>query len=45
MDQASTDVTIPEITGFQGEQKRVVLDKITVPGKEGFIIVLKKKNK
>jgi hypothetical protein len=45
MDQASADISIPEISGFQSAQKRVALDKITLPGKEGFIIVLKKRDK
>ena len=45
MEQASTDVFIPEIKGFQAEQKSAALNKITIPGKEGFIIVLKKRKK
>jgi hypothetical protein len=41
MKPSSTDIFIPEIAGFQAEQKSVSLDKITIPGKKGFIIVLK----
>ena len=43
MDPATTTVFIPDIPGFQKEQKSVSLNKITIPGKEGFLIVLKKK--
>jgi len=42
---SSTEILIPEIVGFQAEQKSVSLGKITIPGKKGFIIVLKKKNR
>jgi hypothetical protein len=45
MDPASTDIFVPEIEGFQLEQKSISLDKITIPGKEGYLIVLKKRNK
>ena len=45
MNPSSTDIFIPEIAGFQAEQKSVSLDKITLPGKKGFIIVLKKRTR
>jgi hypothetical protein len=44
LDPLSTDIFIPEINGFQTEQKSVHLDKISIPGKEGFLIVLRKRN-
>ncbi len=44
-DRAATDIYIPGIKGFQSEQKSVELNKISVPAKEGFLIVFKKKNK
>ena len=34
---------IPEIKDFQSEQASVSIDKMTIPGKKGFLIVLKKK--
>ena len=43
MDPGSTDIFIPEIKEFQTEQKSVSLEKITIPGKKGFLIVLKKR--
>jgi hypothetical protein len=39
----SAGVFVPEIKGFQTEQKSVSLDKMTIPGKEGFLIVVKKR--
>jgi hypothetical protein len=45
IEQTSTDVFIPEIKGFQSKQISAALNKITIPGKEGFIIVLKKRKK
>jgi hypothetical protein len=41
-DPASADIFIPEINGFQTEQKSVSLNKITIPGNQGFLIVIKK---
>lgn len=45
MDPALTDIFIPDIEGFQSGQKSISLDRITIPGKEGYIIMLKKRNK
>lgn len=45
MDPGMTDIFIPEIAGFQTEQKTLSLDKIAIPGKKGFLIVLKQKNR
>jgi hypothetical protein len=42
IDPSSAGIFIPEIIGFQKEQKSVSLDKISIPGKEGFLIVIKK---
>ena len=42
--QAKTDIFIPEIKAFQAEQKPVSFEKLAVPGKKGFLIILKKKN-
>ena len=42
IDPSSAGIFIPEIKGFQKEQKSVSLDKISIPGKEGFLIVIKK---
>ena len=43
IDPSSAMVFIPEIKGFQTEQKSVSLDKMTIPGKKGFLIVIKKR--
>jgi hypothetical protein len=43
MDPGSADIFIPEIPEFQTEQKSLSLDNITIPGKKGFLIVLKKR--
>jgi hypothetical protein len=43
MDRNLTDIFIPEIRGFQREQNEVLTEKLTIPGKEGFLIILKKK--
>jgi len=45
MEEASTDVFIPEISGFQSGQKLPGLNKIKVPAKEGLIIVLRNRIK
>jgi hypothetical protein len=42
-DPNKVDVTIPEIKDFQTVQRAVSLDKIIVPGKKGYLIVLKNK--
>jgi hypothetical protein len=42
-DPSNFTLTIPEIEDFQSEQLSVSLDKITIPGKRGFLIVLKNK--
>ncbi len=44
INRAGVDVFIPEITDYQQEQKSVSLDKMMIPGKKGFLIVLKRKN-
>jgi hypothetical protein len=44
LDPALTDIFIPAIDGFQAEQKSVSLDKLVIPGKEGYLIVLRKRN-
>jgi hypothetical protein len=43
MDPASTAISIPDIEGFQKEQKNVSLDRINIPGKKGYLIILKNK--
>ena len=42
LDPAGITISIPEIKDYQVEQKTVSLDKIIIPGKKGFLIVLKK---
>jgi hypothetical protein len=44
LDPSNTDALIPGIPGFQTEMNQVSLDNIQVPGKKGFVIVLRKKN-
>ena len=44
LDPAQTEIFIPHIEGFQTEQLQVPLENIGVPGKKGYVIVLKKKN-
>lgn len=41
---AKFEILIPEIKEFQTKQILPSLDKVTVPGRKGYIIVLKKKN-
>ncbi len=43
MDPANVNVYIPELKDFQPEQTAVSLDKLTIPGKKGYLIVLKNK--
>lgn len=42
-DPSKFELSIPEINEFQSGQEIVSLDKLTIPGKKGFLIVLKKK--
>ena len=44
LDPNQFEISIPEIKAYQNEQTTVSLDKITIPGKKGYLIVLKKKN-
>ena len=44
MDPAGCDISIPELQNFQTEQTAVSLDKLTLPGKKGYLIVIKKKS-
>jgi hypothetical protein len=41
-DPSNFTLTIPEIEDFQSEQLSISLDGITIPGKKGFLIVLKR---
>jgi hypothetical protein len=41
MDPAKSTIFIPEIKDFQPEQTAVSLDKLTLPGKKGFLIIIK----
>jgi len=43
IDPAAVIISIPEITDFQTAQSNVSLNRIVVPGKKGFLIVLKNK--
>ncbi len=43
IDQAKSELSIPEIPGFQTGQAAVSLDKLTIPGKKGYLIVIKNK--
>lgn len=38
-----TEIFIPEIKDFQTERRSVSLDNMTIPGKKGYLIVIKKK--
>jgi hypothetical protein len=38
-----SDIIIPEIKDFQAERRSVSLEKITIPGSKGYLIVIKKK--
>ena len=44
IDSSKFDIFIPEIKDFQTERRSVSLDKLTIPGKKGYLILLKKKN-
>lgn len=43
IESVNCDISIPKIKDFQREQTGVSLDKITIPGKKGFLILLKSK--
>lgn len=43
LDSAKYEISIPEIKDFQKGQKLTSLDKITIPGKKGYLILLKPK--
>lgn len=43
IDPSQFEISIPEIINFQKEQKLISLDKLTIPGKKGYLILLKKK--
>lgn len=43
IDPTKSEIIIPEIKDFQKEQKITSLDKITIPGKKGYLILLKNK--
>ena len=43
IDSVKCDISIPEIKDYQTDQTTVSLDKITIPGKKGFLILLKRK--
>ena len=44
LDPAKSEISIPEITGFQASQEADALDKLIVPGKKGYLIVIKRIN-
>jgi hypothetical protein len=44
MDPAGSDISIPELQNFQTGQTAVSLDNLTLPGKKGYLIVIKKKS-
>ncbi len=45
MEAAASEIFIPEIQGFQLPQKIVSLDRVVIPGKKGYLIILRKRNK
>jgi hypothetical protein len=45
MDPLKTEIIIPEIKDFQKSQKPASLNKVTIPGKQGYLIVLKDNKK
>ena len=45
VDPAKYEILIPEIKGFQKEQLLFTLNKITIPGMQGYLLLLKQKNK
>jgi len=44
IDPTKYDISIPAIKDFQTEQQKVSLNNLIIPGKQGYLIVLKKKN-
>ncbi len=44
MDPSHTEIFIPEIAGFQQAQEQVSLNKLVIPGKKGYLIVLRTKS-
>ncbi|MCC6398188.1 MAG: hypothetical protein IT282_14340 [Bacteroidetes bacterium] len=40
LDPQSCRVTVPPISGFQEEQKNVMLDRLTIPAGKGYLILL-----
>ncbi len=44
LNPGKSDVFIPELKDFQTEKTDVSLDNMTIPGKKGYLIILKKKN-
>jgi hypothetical protein len=44
LDPKKLSVLIPQIKDFQTEQKNISLDKMTIPGKKGYLILLEKIN-
>ena len=43
LNSGKSDVFIPEIKDFQAKQTSISLNKITIPGKKGYLIVIKTK--
>ncbi len=41
---SSVETFIPEIKDFQEEKSKILLDKLTIPAKKGFLVVVRKKN-
>ncbi len=41
MDPGKVEIFIPEIKDFQAKQTSISLNKITIPGKKGYVIVMK----
>lgn len=41
IDPAKIELSIPEVKDFQTEQKSVALNRITIPGGKGFLIIIK----
>jgi hypothetical protein len=42
LDPVGSELSIPEIPGFQTGQTTVSLDKLIIPGKKGYLVVIKK---
>ncbi len=41
---SSVEIFIPEIKDFQEEKLKILLDTLTIPGRKGFLVVVRKKN-